>query len=91
MAPREIRLDLFGSVVSVRRELVDELRAEAAAQAGVSSQHRDLSLVLDRALETGGAVLGRSDVRALVAVLELRAPDADEEVADLVRAATRER
>ena len=84
----EIRLHIFGDIVGVRREIVGELRTAAAAQAGVSSRHRDLSLVLDRALETGGAVLALPDLRALLAVVEERG-DERGGVEDLARLARR--
>jgi hypothetical protein len=70
MAQETIELDLDGKVVPVPRELVGGLAAAAAASAGVSARHRDLSLLLGRALESGHAGLGQDDVRALCAVLE---------------------
>ena len=70
MAEEEITIDLHGNVVRVPRDVVSRLAADAAAQAGVSSRHRDLSLVLGRSLESGRVVLGRSEMRALRAVLE---------------------
>ena len=71
---KEIAIDLHGRVVRVPRDVVSRLAAAAAADAGVSSRHRDLSLVLGRSLESGKVVLGRSDVRALRAVLEQDPP-----------------
>jgi hypothetical protein len=65
-----IELDLDGKVVPAPRELVSRLAAAAATHAGVSARHRDLSLILGRALESGGASLDQGDVRALCAVLE---------------------
>jgi hypothetical protein len=65
-----IELDLDGKAVSVPRELVDRVAAAAAARAGVSARHRDLSLSLARGLESGQASLGQGEVRALCAVLE---------------------
>ena len=65
-----IELDLDGKAVPVPRELVERLAAAAAARAGVSAQHRDLSLLLARGLESGQAGLGQAEVRALCAVLE---------------------
>ena len=65
-----IALDLDGRVVPVPRELVSGLAAAAAARAGVSARHRDLSLLLGRALESGHASLGQEEVRALRVVLE---------------------
>ncbi len=65
----EIAIDLHGDVVQVPRDIVSRLAAAAAAEAGISSRHRDLSLVLGRSLESGRVVLGRSEVRALRAVV----------------------
>jgi hypothetical protein len=75
VAAAEIAIDVHGDVVRVPRDVVSRLAAAAAADAGVSSRHRDLSLVLSRSLESGKVVLGRSDARALRAVLE-QDPDA---------------
>ena len=83
-----IEIDLDGNAVAVPRDVVGELAAAAAARAGVSERHRDLSLHLSRALESGRARLGQSDVRALVAVLEEEHPDRfGPAAADLLRAA----
>jgi hypothetical protein len=65
-----IEIALDGKVVAVPREVVSALGAAAAARAGISEQHRDLSLHLNRALESGHVTLGRGEMRALVAVLE---------------------
>ena len=65
-----VEIDLDGKPVYVPRDVVRALAASAAARAGVSGRHRDLSLLLHGALETGRAILGRADVRALCAVLE---------------------
>jgi hypothetical protein len=54
---------------------VSDLAAAAAASAGVSERHRDLSLRLNRALESGSVRLGLGEVRTLVAVLEEEHPD----------------
>ena len=70
MSQETIELDLDGKVVPVPRELVNRLAATAAARAGISARHRDLSLLLGRALESGAASLGQIDVRALCAVIE---------------------
>jgi hypothetical protein len=70
MAEETIDLDLDGKVVPVPRELVSGLAAAAAARAGVSARHRDLSLLFGRALESGHATLGQEEMRALCAVLE---------------------
>ena len=65
-----IEIALDGKVVGVPRDVVSDLAAAAAARAGVSERHRDLSLHLNRALESGSVSLGWGEVRALVAVLE---------------------
>jgi hypothetical protein len=70
-----IELALDGKGVSVPLELVRGLAATASARAGVSARHRDLSLLLGRALETGQATLGPGEIRALCAVLEEEHPD----------------
>jgi hypothetical protein len=70
-----VELDLDGKAVAVPRDVVNAIAAAAAASAGVSERHRDLSLHLGRALESGSASLGRGEVRALVAVLEEEHPD----------------
>ena len=75
MAQEQIELDLDGKVVPVPGEIVSEIGATAAARAGVSERHRDLSLILGRALESGQARLGQGEVRALVVVLEEEHPE----------------
>lgn len=65
-----IHLDLCGETVEVPREVVRTLAAAAAARAGISSRHRDLSLLLGRALDSGKVTLSRAEVRTLRAVLE---------------------
>ncbi len=65
-----IEIDLDGKVVGVPRDVVSELAAAAAARAGISERHRELSLSLNGALESGSVSLGQGEVRALVAVLE---------------------
>ena len=70
-----IEIDLDGKAVPVPRDLVSALAAAAAARAGVSERHRDLSLLLGRALESGHASLGQAELRALCAVLEEEHPD----------------
>jgi hypothetical protein len=69
-----VEVDLAGQVVSVAHGLVAALAAAAAARAGVSSRHRDLSLLLNAALRSGRATLNRPEVRALGAVLEEEHP-----------------
>lgn len=75
MSEETIELCLDGKAVAVPSELVRALAAAAAARAGVSARHRDLSLLLGRALETGQTTLGRGEIRALCAVLEEEHPD----------------
>jgi len=70
MAEEAIELEVDGHVVSVPSEVVGRLAAAAAARAGISSRHRDLSIQLGRALESGRVVLSRGEARALRAVLE---------------------
>ena len=70
-----VEIDLDGKAVPVPRDVVGALAAAAAARAGISERHRDLSLLLHRALESGRAVLRQADVRALCAVLEEEPPD----------------
>jgi hypothetical protein len=87
MSEESIELGLDGKAVSVSRELVGALAAAAAARAGVSARHRDLSLLLGRALETGQATMGPGEIRALCAVLEEEHPDRlGPAAADLLRA-----
>lgn len=70
MAAEEIELDVVEHPVAVPREVVEDLAAAAAERAGVSSRHRDLSLLLGRALHSGKVSLSRGEARALRAVLE---------------------
>lgn len=75
MEEAAIEIDLDGKSVLVPRDVVRDLAAAAAARAGVSGRHRDLSLHLHRALESGRVSLGQGLVRALVAVIEEGQPD----------------
>jgi hypothetical protein len=75
MEAAAIEVGLDGKVVTVPRDVVSAIAAAAAARAGVSERHRDLSLHLNRALESGRVTLGQAEVRALVAVLEEEHPD----------------
>jgi len=70
MTQGQIEIDLDGKVMAVPRDVVNAIAAAAAARAGVSERHRDLSLQLNRALESGQVILGPGEVRALIAVLE---------------------
>ena len=75
MQDETIEVGLDGKVVAVPREVVSAIAAAAAARAGVSGRHRDLSLHLNRALESGHVSLGQGEMRALVAVLEEEHPE----------------
>jgi hypothetical protein len=75
MQETTIEIGLDGRVVAVPRDVVNAIAAAAAARAGVSGRHRDLSLQLNRALESGRVRLGQGEVRALVVVLEEEHPD----------------
>jgi hypothetical protein len=70
MAQEAIDLDVHGQMVAVPRELVTRLAAAAATRAGISSRHRDLSLLLGRALESGRVTHSSGEARALRVVLE---------------------
>jgi hypothetical protein len=70
-----IEVGLDGKVVAVPRDVVSAIAAAAAARAGVSGRHRDLSLHLNGALEAGHVSLGQGEMRALVAVLEEEHPE----------------
>jgi hypothetical protein len=74
MAEDTIEIDLDGKRVPVPRDVVSGLAAAAAARAGVSARHRDLSLLFSRALQEGRVKLGQGEVRALCAVLEEEHP-----------------
>jgi hypothetical protein len=71
-----IFLDLPGGRTGLRREDVGVLRDAAAAQAGRSLAARDLSLLLDRALEQGSSVaLRRAELQTLIEVARAVALD----------------
>jgi hypothetical protein len=70
MSEEGIELNLDGKAVNVPRELVGGLAAAAAARAGVSARHRDLSLLLQHSLDSGRGSLRPIEVRTLCAVLE---------------------
>jgi hypothetical protein len=70
MSEEGIELNLDGKAVNVPRDLVGSLAAAAAARAGVSARHRDLSLLLQRSLDSGRGSLRPIEVRTLCAVLE---------------------
>jgi hypothetical protein len=82
-----VEIDLDGKAVYVPRDVVRALAAAAAGSAGISGRHRDLSLLLHRALESGRATLKLAEVRALCAVLEERPDRYGAAGAELLRAA----
>jgi hypothetical protein len=83
-----IQLDVLGRAVAASSSAVAQLRDLAAAQAGLSSSQRDLSLVLDRALRTHTTVVRqRGEVRALLKLAETQPGNA--EIAALAEAARR--
>jgi len=88
MTQGEIELDVHGHVVAVPREVASSLAAAAAARAGISSRHRDLSLLLGRALESGRTTLSRGEARALRAVIEEEPNGYGSAGDDLLRAAS---
>jgi hypothetical protein len=66
-----IELDIMGDIVSIQDNDARRLRDAAAAEAGRSAGHRDLSLLLDRALQTRRRVaVHRGEQRALEEILE---------------------
>jgi hypothetical protein len=82
-----IEINLDGKVIPVPRDVVSALAASAAARAGVSERHRELSLILGHGLESGRVRLGRGEVRALCAVIEEEQPDRfGPDAAELLRA-----
>jgi hypothetical protein len=75
-----VEVDLNGKRVTLSEEEVRWLIAQGTAQAGFSSQRRDLALIFKRACSTDGApklvVLRRFEARTLEALLRERAPAA---------------
>jgi hypothetical protein len=83
--PDAITLDLAGNRVRLPRAVALLLRDAAARRAGSSSSQRDLSLVLSRAIETGSLVaLQRSEIRALLKLLESGQLTTSSETAELL-------
>ena len=65
-----VELDLVGAVVTLTNAQAEQILNAAAADAGRSDAHRDLSLLLTRALHTGKRVaLQRGEKRALDEIL----------------------
>jgi hypothetical protein len=61
-----IELDIMGAVATIRDDDARRLCAAAAAEAGRSAAHRDLALLLERALATHTRIaLQRGEQRAL--------------------------
>ena len=71
-----VEVDLNGKRISLSEEEVRWLIAEGTAQAGFSSQRRDLALIFQRALSPHAAtklvVLRRFEARTLEALLRER-------------------
>jgi len=88
MAEEEIEIDVRGEFVRVPREVVTGLAAAAAARAHISLRHRDLSLLLGRALESGRVTLSRAESRALRAILEEKRSGYGAAGEELLRAAS---
>jgi len=84
----DVHLDIYGTRVRVRREVVSRLATAAAGQAGRSSQHRDLSLLLGRGLDSGRVTLSRREARTLRAVLAEEQGGFGTEGEELFRAAS---
>lgn len=61
----------MGDTLSIDEDDARRLRDAAAAESGRSAGHRDLSLLLDRALETRRRItVQRAEQRALEAILK---------------------
>jgi hypothetical protein len=68
---RRVRLDVNGRIVQLPRERAEQLRHAAALEAADSSVLRDISLLLDRAIETERVVaLQRQELRPLARLLD---------------------
>ncbi len=68
---RLVTLDVIGQLVTLSEREAEELRGAAAADAGRSSARRDLSLLLDRGLQTHATVvLNRAEARELAELLD---------------------
>jgi hypothetical protein len=66
-----VTLDVIGQLVTLSEREAEELRRAAAADAGRSSARRDLSLLLDRGLQTHATVvLNRAETSELAQLLE---------------------
>ena len=71
-----VELDILGATVSASKEAIARVRDLAAAQAGRSASARDLSLVLERALNARSKVaLQRGETRALLDLIDQEDPD----------------
>jgi hypothetical protein len=75
-----VEVDLNGKRITLSEEEVRWLIAQGTAQAGFSSQRRDLALIFQRALSQDAAskvvVLRRFEARTLEALLRERTPAA---------------
>lgn len=67
-----VTLDVLGQLLTLSEREAEELRRAAAADAGRSSARRDLSLLLDRGLQTHATVvLNRAEGRELAELLDV--------------------
>ena len=70
LAADVVTLDVIGQLVTLSEHEAEELRDAAAEEAGHSSARRDLSLLLDRALQTEKTfALNRAEARAFAELL----------------------
>jgi hypothetical protein len=67
---RVVSLILPTGALQLDENIVEQLRDTAAAMAGRSSAARDLSLVLDRAINGGYVALRRAELQTLVDVVD---------------------
>ena len=66
-----VTLDVVGQLLTLSEREAEELRRAAAAEAGRSSARRDLSLLLERGLQTHATVvLNRAEARELAELLD---------------------
>ena len=65
-----VRLDVLGQQVTLSEREAEELRAAAEGDAGRSTTRRDLSLLLERALQSGAMIaLSRAEARELITLV----------------------
>jgi hypothetical protein len=65
-----VHLDVLGQLLTLSEREAEELRGAAESDAGRSTARRDLSLLLERALETGTTIaLSRAEARELLTLV----------------------